>query len=97
MTTSVIVIVPASASYVARVTTFQTAHRHEEDVQPGTERTFWASSGCTFQVAEAPIAASESLGTASSVDTATAERISGVLASDEPRHAGGLPPGRPHP
>lgn len=59
MTTTVTVKVPDGASYVARVTTFQTASRHDEDVQPGTERTFYASSSCTLQIAEAPIEAVE--------------------------------------
>ena len=60
MTTSVTVQVPEGASYVARVTIFQTATKHERDVQPGNSQTFYASSGCTVSVTEAPIAAVES-------------------------------------
>lgn len=59
MTTIVAVKVPEGASYVARVTTFGTASKHEVDVQPGTERLFYASSDSTVQVREAPIDAAE--------------------------------------
>jgi hypothetical protein len=57
MTTTVKVQVPAGASYVARVTTFNTASKSEVDVQPGEERTFYAHSTGTIQVAERPLEA----------------------------------------
>ena len=68
MTTEVTVKVPEGASYVARVTITQTANNHVRDVQPGNSQTFYASSGCTVSVTEAPIAAAESRPAAPSED-----------------------------
>ena len=68
MTTEVTVKVPEGASYVARVTITQTANNHVRDVQPGNSQTFYASSGCSVHVAEAPIAPTESRPPATSED-----------------------------